>query len=200
GQEVAEVIHEVEVLERATGFVRWLPASECGFGYRESRFKRAGEHVVLAVRLRLRRDGVPTVRYPELARVLGDGASLRDVRSAVRALRAAKGMLIDDGFVPSAGSFFMNPVLTSEAASALPEVPKFAVDGGVKLSAAWLIEHAGFAKGTRRGNVGISSRHSLALVNHGATTTELLAFAGEVQQAVLAKFGVQLHVEPVRWS
>jgi UDP-N-acetylmuramate dehydrogenase len=198
GQEVADVIHEVEVLDRASGAIRWLPAAECAFAYRDSRFKRSDD-VVLAVRFRLRRDGVPTVRYPELARIVGEGATLDEVRAAVRALRTSKGMLIDDTFVPSAGSFFMNPVLSSEQAAVLPEMPKFEVDGGVKLSAAWLIERAGFAKGTRRGAVGISEKHSLALVNHGGTAAELLALAGEIQRGVLEAFGVQLSLEPVRW-
>jgi UDP-N-acetylmuramate dehydrogenase len=204
GQEVAEVIEAVEVLEPASGAVRWLAASECGFGYRDSRFKRTRDFVVLAVRLRLRRDGVPTVRYPELARSVGARASLADVQGAVRALRSGKGMLIEPGFVPSAGSFFTNPVLSREAAAVViaraPEMPQFAAGERVKLSAAWLIERAGFAKGTRRGAVGISGQHSLALVNRGgATTAALLGFAGEIQAGVLEAFGVGLELEPVCW-
>lgn len=204
GQEVAQVIDAVEVLERESGAIRWLPAAECAFGYRDSRFKRApSEFIVLAVRLRLQRDGVPTVRYPELARLVGDDADLREVQRAVRKLRAAKGMLIDDGFVPSAGSFFMNPVLSREEAERVsaraPQMPQFAQDDHCKLSAAWLIERAGFHKGYRRGGVGISERHSLALVNHGGTSAELLALAAEVQQRVLDVFGVRLEIEPVRW-
>jgi UDP-N-acetylmuramate dehydrogenase len=199
GQEVADVIEEVEVLDRETGAVSWVPASECRFAYRDSRFKRSRE-VVLAVRFRLRRDGVPTLRYPELARVVGEGAKLAEVAAAVRALRASKGMLIDDTFVPSAGSFFVNPVLNSEqAAIVTPEMPQFPLDGGVKLSAAWLIEHAGFSRGTRRGGVGISDKHSLALVNYGGTAKELLALASEIQSGVLERFGVALQVEPIRW-
>jgi UDP-N-acetylmuramate dehydrogenase len=201
GQEIADVIEEVEVLERATGAVRWLGAHECGFGYRDSRFKRSDD-VVLAVRLRLRRDGVPTLRYPELARAVGEQASLCDVQRAVRSLRASKGMLIEEGFVPSAGSFFTNPVLPREQADRVlvREMPQFPAGDAVKLSAAWLIEHAGFRKGTRRGNVGISEKHSLALVNHGqATAKELLAFAEEIQRGVMSEFGVQLTLEPVRW-
>jgi UDP-N-acetylmuramate dehydrogenase len=204
GQEVADVIDEVEVLELASGVVRWIAAADCEFGYRDSRFKRASDFVVLAVRLRLRRDGVPTVRYPELARALGAQASLRDVHSAVRSLRASKGMLIEEGFVPSAGSFFTNPTLPREQAERVlaraPEMPSFELGVRVKLSAAWLIEHAGFAKGTRRGNVGTSGKHSLALVNHGGSTAQLLAFASEIQAAVHTAFGVQLEIEPVRWA
>ncbi|MET0284111.1 MAG: UDP-N-acetylmuramate dehydrogenase, partial [Polyangiales bacterium] len=200
GQEVAEVIDEVEVLERATGAVRWMRADECGFAYRDSRFKRSRDFVVLAVRLRLRRDGVPTLRYPELVRAVGDQASLHEVRSAVRALRASKGMLLEEGFVPSAGSFFTNPVLPRDQAERLPEMPRFDAGDAVKLSAAWLIEHAGFAKGTRRGDVGISDKHSLALVNHGGTSAQLLAFAQEIQAAVSATFGVRLEREPGGWA
>ncbi len=201
GQEVAEVIDEVEVLERASGAVRWLPARACGFGYRNSRFKGQSDFVVLAVRLRLRRDGVPTLRYPEVQRAVGEKASLREVAQAVRSLRASKGMLIDESFVPSAGSFFTNPIVSHEQAAQVVGAPQFPSERGVKLSAAWLIEHAGFAKGTRRGNVGISPKHSLALVNlGGGTTKELLAFADEIQRGVFAEFNVRLEPEPVRWT
>jgi UDP-N-acetylmuramate dehydrogenase len=203
GQEVAQVIDAVEVLERASGAIEWLPADACGFAYRDSRFKREPErYLVLAVRLRLRRDGVPSLRYPELAEAVAENASLREVRAAVRALRASKGMLIDDGFVPSAGSFFTNPIVTREQADALAmDMPRFPLDDGrVKLSAGWLIEHAGVSKGLRKGAVGVSARHALALVHHGGgTTAELLALAGEVQRRVRDIFDVQLEIEPVRW-
>jgi UDP-N-acetylmuramate dehydrogenase len=204
GQEVSEVIDAVEVLERATGVIRWLTPEQCEFGYRASRFKRTSELIVLAVRLKLRRDGVPTIRYPELKRALSGAADLREVQRCVRALRASKGMLIDQSFVPSAGSFFMNPVLSpAEAESVVaraPEMPQFAAKEGVKLSAAWLIERAGIGKGTRRGNVGVSDKHSLALVNYGGTTSELLTLADEIRARVQATFGVRLQIEPVRWA
>ena len=107
----------------------------------------------------------------------------------------------------SVGSFFVNPVLPTGAfdelvrrwrdAGEVDPIPTFPADGRVKVPAAWLIEHAGFAKGYRQGGVGISTRHALALVNHGGTTTELLALAQSIDRAVYERFGVRLEREPV---
>ncbi|MDB4985362.1 MAG: UDP-N-acetylenolpyruvoylglucosamine reductase [Myxococcaceae bacterium] len=219
GQEVSDVIDAVEVLERATGSTRWLTAAECAFGYRDSHFKRESDrYVVLAVRLVLRANGAPTLRYGELSRALSlerGAPTLREVQREVRALRANKGMLIGAGFEASAGSFFTNPIVSAEQAARVlsralacaavataDELPRFEVaDGSVKLAAGWLIEHAGIAKGTRSGAVGVSSRHALALVHHGGgSTSELLALATQIQQQVDAAFGVALQIEPVRWG
>lgn len=216
GQEVSEVIDAVEVLERASGAVSWLRADECAFGYRDSRFKREPERfVVLAVRFRLRTDGMPNVRYAELARAIdASPPSLREVQQTVRALRASKGMLVDESFVPSAGSFFMNPIVSVDELELVidralarglirtrEELPRFpAAEQRVKLAAGWLIERAGIQRGLRRGGVGVSSRHALALVHHGGgTTRELLALARELQDQVHLRFGVSLHPEPVHW-
>ena len=145
------------------------------------------------------------IKYAELAKALGvaEGwsAPLANVRDTVIALRRAKGMVVDpsDPDSRSAGSFFMNPIVPAEVAATLADAPKWPQpDGRVKLSAGWLIERAGFKKGTVRGNVGISSKHALALVNRGgASARELLAFAHEIQEAVRTKLGVELHMEPV---
>ena len=142
------------------------------------------------------------VGYAELARRLdveiGDRAPLRDVRETVIALRRGKGMVLDpaDPDSRSAGSFFTNPIVPGDRA--VEGCPSWPADGGrVKLSAAWLVEHAGFGKGTREGNVGTSSRHSLALTTEpGATATELLAFADRVVATVQETFGVTLEREP----
>jgi UDP-N-acetylmuramate dehydrogenase len=213
GQEIAEVVTAVRVLDRLTGRTGWLAPTECRFGYRTSVFKRADRWVVLAVELRLRRSprSAP-VRYAELAGALGvpmgGHAPLPVVREAVLALRAGKGMVLDpaDPDTRSVGSFFTNPVLdppamaaVRERAAGLGEPPVWpGGDGLVKVSAAWLIERAGFAKGYGRDGVAISSKHTLALTNRGGgTTAALLALAGEIREGVRARFGVTLHPEPV---
>jgi UDP-N-acetylmuramate dehydrogenase len=211
GQEIADVVERVRVLERATGTTRWLARDACGFGYRTSVFKRAPhEHIVLEVEYALRRGPPAAPRYAELARALASTAppSLAEIRANVLALRRGKSMVIDphDDNRRSVGSFFTNPIVSIEQAAdvearapagvAVPQWPQ--PDGRIKLAAAWLIEHSGTARGQRRGAVGISSRHTLALVHHGGgTTRELLALAREVGDRVLERWGVALALEPV---
>ena len=207
GQEVADTIIRVHAFDReAQEFVAFAPAA-CEFAYRTSAFKGKDRYVITEVEFRLPRqiDSMP-IKYAELAKALavGEGAtaSLASVRDTVIALRRKKGMVVDatDPDSRSAGSFFMNPIVSVEVAATLPaEAPKWAQpDGRVKLSAGWLIEHAGFTKGTVRGNVGISSKHALALVNRGgASAQELLALAHEIQDGVRAKHGIDLVPEPV---
>jgi len=204
GQEVAQTITAVAVYDRAEKRSRVLSPAECGFAYRDSRLKREpGRFVVLDVTFAL----VPgelsrPVGYAELARRLGveigAAAPLGEVREAVLELRRGKGMVLDpsDPDSRSAGSFFTNPVVPVErAVEGCPSWP--AGDGQVKLSAAWLVQSAGFGRGTRQGRVGTSSRHSLALTTEpGATAAELLAFAGRVVAEVEQQFGVTLVPEP----
>jgi UDP-N-acetylmuramate dehydrogenase len=218
GQEVAETIASVRVLDRRSGEVAELEPAACGFGYRTSAFKRdPGRYVVLAVDLVLARGTASApVRYGELARALGIGlgetAPAGAVREAVLALRRGKGMVIDPGDPDSvsAGSFFTNPILDPDGFAALvrragerpPAWPE--PDGRVKTSAAWLVERAGFHRGYGDGRAGISSKHTLALVNRGgATTAELVALAREIAAGVEESFGVALVPEPVfvglRW-
>jgi UDP-N-acetylmuramate dehydrogenase len=204
GQEVAQTITAVEVWDRVEKDRRTLTPAECGFGYRDSRLKREpGRFVVLTVTFALHPGDLSApVGYAELARTLGvelgERAPLADVRAAVLQLRRGKGMVLDpaDPDSRSAGSFFTNPVVPAErAVEGCPAWP--AGDGLVKLSAAWLVQHAGFGRGTRDGHVGTSSRHSLALTTEdGATATELLAFADRVVAAVERRFGVRLEREP----
>lgn len=212
GQEVAETITAVEVLDRHTGQVRIMAPHECGFGYRTSVFKGSSRWVVLSVEFRLRRsaDSAP-VRYAELARALavepGARAPLPVVREAVLSLRAGKGMVLDpaDPDTYSAGSFFTNPVLDPAThqeliarAAGLGPVPSWPAQGRVKVSAAWLIERAGFGKGYQGVGVAVSSKHTLALTNRGAGTTRaLLDLAREIRAGVRDRFGVLLHPEPV---
>jgi UDP-N-acetylmuramate dehydrogenase len=211
GQEVSDTLVSVSVMDRMSGQLREVPAADCGLGYRTSVFRGQGRYVVLEATFRLRdRGGMSEpIRYVELARALevevSERAGLRDVRQAVLALRRAKGMLIDpaDPDSRSAGSFFTNPVLTAaEYADACVqaglELPSYEAGEGRKVPAAWLIEQAGFGKGWGDGRVGISSRHTLALVNRGGgTTAELLALARVIRAGVHDRFGVMLHPEPV---
>jgi UDP-N-acetylmuramate dehydrogenase len=203
GQEIASAIRRVRVLDRQCLDTHELDAGACGFGYRDSIFKREPERfAILSVTLALAKNGPPLVRYAELDAALAGRPGLAHVREAVLALRRKKSMVLDeaDPNRRSAGSFFTNPVVTAAAAGGLPEdMPRFPLpDGRVKLAAGWLIEHAGLAKGFRMGPVGISSRHALALVHHGGgTTKDLLRLALHVHQTVLDRFGVSLIPEPV---
>jgi UDP-N-acetylmuramate dehydrogenase len=204
GQEVAQTITAVRVWDRAEKSERTLTPEDCVFGYRDSRLKREpGRFVVLDVTFALRPGKLSRpVGYAELARRLGvevgESAPLADVRAAVMELRRGKGMVLDpdDPDSRSAGSFFTNPIVPADrAVDGCPSWP--AGDGHVKLSAAWLVQSAGFGRGTREGRVGTSSRHSLALTTEpGATTAELLAFADRVVTAVREQFGVTLVPEP----
>jgi UDP-N-acetylmuramate dehydrogenase len=204
GQEVAQTVTAVRVYDRAEKSERILTPEQCGFAYRDSRLKREpGRFVVLEVDFALHPGSRSRpVGYAELARTLGveigESAPLADVREAVLELRRGKGMVWDpsDPDSRSAGSFFTNPIVAREqAVEGCPSWP--AGDGSVKLSAAWLVQHAGFGRGTRQGNVGTSSRHSLALTTEpGATAAELMAFAGRVIEAVRDQFGVTLVPEP----
>ena len=220
GQEIAETLVSVRCLERAGLTEVVFPRDQCEFAYRSSRFKsRDHDHyIVLDITLRLYRDRLPQLRYAELAQAvrhhgelerLAPADAVSVVRNTVLELRRRKSMVLDptDPNGRSVGSFFMNPVLSADAFDRLVHrwgaagegdgIPMFPADGRVKVPAAWLIEHAGFGRGYRRGGVGISTRHALALVNHGGTTAELLALAEAIERAVYERFGVRLEREPV---
>ncbi len=219
GQEVANVIERVRVFDLdALAFVE-LAAAECGFAYRRSRFNTTdrGRFLVTRVDYRLTPGGAPALRYPELHRAIqavhrdGSKPTLTEVAEEVRRIRRSKGMLIieDDPDCHSAGSFFKNPIISESlfqkiAARSAAAPPRFPAgsgpesDGLVKIPAAWLIEQAGFHKGCVLGAAGISSRHTLALVNRGgASAAEILALAEQIANAVEARFGLQLEMEPV---
>ena len=216
GAQVSDLIETVHVWDRSSRTVRELSNAECGFGYRTSVFKSARrqdgspEQVVLTVTFRLSRSpSSAPVRYPELATALdcslGETADLLSVRTAVMSLRATKGMLLDDADHDtwSVGSFFINPVVPKAVADALPDTaPRWPVANSelVKLSAAWLVEHAGFPKGFALpgSSAAVSTKHSLALTNRGqATATEIVALARTIRDAVASTYSVQLQAEPV---
>jgi UDP-N-acetylmuramate dehydrogenase len=210
GQEVASVIDRVRAFDLRERVFIEFSAAECEFTYRRSRFNSTdkGRYIVTRVDFRLRRGGAPTLKYADLQRVFRGNAepTLVEVAAAVRSIRQSKGMLLVEGDADcrSAGSFFKNPVVPLQAVQAIAaiaskEPPTYDASPGYrKIPAAWLIEQAGFQKGYARGAAGISSRHTLALVNRGgATATDILALAEEIRTAVAAKFGVQLEMEPV---
>ena len=215
GQEVASVIHRVrafDLVERA--FIEFT-AADCAFAYRRSRFNSTdrGRFIVTRVDYRLTPGGAPKLQYAELQRVFeagqpnADQPTLAEVAAAVRSIRRSKGMLLVEGDPDcrSAGSFFKNPIVSEDlfqriaARTAPRQPPGFpAGDGQLKLSAAWLIEQAGFARGYALGNAGLSSRHTLALINHGgAGAAEIVALATQIRDRVAARFAVQLEMEPI---
>jgi UDP-N-acetylmuramate dehydrogenase len=221
GEEVGETIRSVSAIDRQSLQTVEFSAQECSFGYRSSRFKLedANRYVITSVTFGLQRNAPAVIRYPELQHAIdanGGIATLRPGRPALSAIRAAvltlrkkKSMVLDpaDPNSRSVGSFFMNPVLSPEEFGRLERtwtqtgsvqaIPTFPASNGIKVPAAWLVEHAGFPRGFRQGGVGISSNHSLALVNYGGTTSELLALAEEIQRTVRDRFGVALEREPV---
>jgi UDP-N-acetylmuramate dehydrogenase len=219
GQEVSSTITEVVAYDREAAETVTLPAADCHFSYRHSRFKQDPDrYVVLRVRFELEdADGLSApLKYPETARALGveagDRVPAAKARETVLKLRAGKGMVLDpaDHDTWSAGSFFTNPILTAQQYEAFltsararlgadvvpPAYP--AGEGLTKTSAAWLIDKAGFTKGYGDGPARISTKHTLALTNRGgATTADLLALAREVVAGVRDAFGVTLVNEPV---
>jgi len=214
GQEVSETIESVRALDLRDGKMRELCAEACGFGYRTSIFNTTerGRFIILKVTYALTPGGEPRVAYADLKRHF-EGRETRpnlaEVREAVRHIRARKGMLIvpGDADSQSAGSFFKNPILSEaqheqlrKRASArglqLPSYP--ALETRKKVSAAWLVEKSGFARGYGFGRVGISRRHALAIVNcGGATAGEVIALKEQIQHRVEEIWGVRLEPEPV---
>jgi UDP-N-acetylmuramate dehydrogenase len=217
GQDVSETVVMVDVYDRATKSMTVLDNADCAFTYRHSAFKDAavdgaGRYIVTRVHFQLTDAGglSAPVRYKDLAAALGleigGRAPLKAVREAVLEQRRRRGMVLDpaDHDTWSAGSFFTNPLLGAEEFAALEgrcetPPPRWSEpDGRIKTSAAWLIEHAGFARGHGSGSATLSTKHTLALTNRGsATTADLLRLAAEVRDAVAARFGVTLVPEPI---
>lgn len=202
GCEAADTIRRVEMFCVENGSMLTLDAAHCGFGYRESVFKHTlkGRVIITAVEFELSRTPRPQLAYGDVEREVEarGGASLRNIREAICAIRRSK--LPDPAVLGNAGSFFKNPVVEASVAAALleryPAMPHYpAPDGRVKLAAGWLIDQAGL-KGWREGNVGVHERQALVLVNYGgATGGEVIAFARRVQQRVLDRFGIAIDTE-----
>lgn len=235
GAEIADVLTRVQLLDRSTGAVEWVPASALDLAYRYSNLKFTSRGVVLAVEFQLRTDGLSApLRFGQLAGEPGQRRDPADVREEVLGLRRSKGMVHDpeDHDTWSAGSFFTNPVVPETLADEITQViaaelgadeaagmPRFPVAAGsmategadtgdsdgaaealVKLSAAWLIDRAGFAKGYPGADAParLSTKHTLALTNRGAArAADVVKLARDVRAGVQEKFGVQLEPEPL---
>lgn len=214
GQEVRETITEVCALHTGSLENVALSNAECHFAYRSSRFNTAdrGEYVITRVSFCLVHDGKPKIAYADLQQQFAERASeptLAETREAVLEIRRRKAMVIvaGDEDARSAGSFFKNPVISERQFLDLSEqlsrrglqIPSYpTAEQQRKIPAAWLVEQAGFHKGYRRGPVGISRRHALALVNRGgATAAEIVTLKNEIQARVHAEFGIELQPEPV---
>jgi UDP-N-acetylmuramate dehydrogenase len=215
GQEVSTSILWVRVLDLETLKFVSLTAEHCGFAYRRSIFNTThrNRYIVISVTFRFDLDATPSLRYADLKEYFSNRASAPkpiEIYHAVRNIRQGKGMLIVEGEADcrSAGSFFKNPVVPTAvwqniaATLALPadKIPHWAAgEDLVKLPAAWLLEHAGFVKGFHLGEAGISSRHTLALINRGhATFADISALRDTIQREVVRRFGIQLEQEPVQ--
>jgi UDP-N-acetylmuramate dehydrogenase len=213
GQEVSETIVSVRALDLDTMQFVDLANAECGFAYRRSIFNTThrGRYIVTAVTFRFDPTRKPHLTYADLTRHFGASQPTPlEVYFAVRDIRHSKGMLLVDGEPDcrSAGSFFKNPVVDpgvlDRIASTLDlpkdKIPRWPAENNqIKLPAAWLLERAGFVKGYAKGAAGISSRHTLALINRGnASAAELIALRDSIQQKVDSLFGIRLEQEPVQ--
>lgn len=228
GAETSDVLTQVYLYERATRTAKWVPAEELELSYRYSNLKFTGRGVVLAIELQLTTDGLSKpLRFGQLTQNPGERRPVAEVREDVLKLRRGKGMVLDpeDHDTWSAGSFFTNPVVEPQLADSIQEtvrasrgdedadrMPRHAVggtttsgeggEGKEKLSAAWLIERAGFAKGYPGEESGaratLSTKHTLALTNRGeATADDIVALAREIRAGVQEAFGVTLEPEPI---
>lgn len=214
GQDVSQAVREVRVLDLQSMQVKTLSNAGCGFAYRSSIFNTTerGTYIILRVSFVLQQSGKPALRYADLQQFFASRSTeptLAEVRDAVREIRRRKAMLIVPGDEDShsVGSFFKNPVvsydvfaqLSARLLSAGLELPSYpANDGFRKLPAAWMVEHAGFAKGYIQGHAGISQKHALAIINRGgATAAEIIALRDEIQARVMERFDIALEPEPV---
>lgn len=237
GQETSNILIAVDAIDRTTMQSVRIDASDCEFAYRDSRFKGRDRDrfIIVRVTYRLKQTARPRIRYPEVQRQIEAAGVDLDrlsagrqactaVRDVVLALRRSKGMVVDptDANTRSAGSFFLNPVLTAEqyntalnrwrsTAGATAEIPSYPVSGGAdgeasqgadsprhKVAAAWLVEQAGYARGTAIDGAAVSEHHALALVSRSGRQEDLLCLARGIQEAVEKTFGVRLSREPVR--
>lgn len=214
GQEVADTITTVRAFDLETSAFVSLSHAQCSFAYRSSLFNTThrNRYIVTQVTFRFDSTATPKLAYADLQRHFAERAAPTpmEIYHAVREIRHRKGMLIVEGEADcrSAGSFFKNPIVPASTLASIAtnlnlpaeNIPHWpAADGNVKLPAAWLLEQAGFYKGFQQGNAGISSRHTLALINRGhATAADIVQLRDAIQHQVKARFNIQLEQEPVQ--
>ncbi|NNF00837.1 MAG: UDP-N-acetylmuramate dehydrogenase [Pyrinomonadaceae bacterium] len=212
GQEVSETLVSVKVFDRHQNKTKTLSKAECGFGYRKSIFNTTekNRYIVLEVDYSLKKNGAPKIVYSDLkSKFEGRVPSLRETREVVCTIRASKGMLVRQGGLDaqSAGSFFKNPIVRKSKLAELETIllgegvkgiPNYFVEPDlVKIPAAWLIEQAGFYKGFKKGNAGLSTKHTLAITNRGnATAKEIIDLKADIQNEIMDRFGIDLIPEP----
>lgn len=206
GQEIADVLVELDALDLATGMVETIPRPACGFGYRDSKFKGEwrGKYVIVSITLSLSKKAPEMPRYPGVEAYFKKAGiqnpSLRQIRDAIIEIRKKK--LPDPKDVASCGSFFKNPIVSAAKAEEIkqkyPDVVSFAQQGGVKLAAGWMLERLGL-KGRTFGRIGVYSHNALVLVNlGGATALELDEAVSAIQEQAREAFGVWLEPEVAR--
>lgn len=203
GVEVKDAIAFVDVYEVATGIVRRFGKDECGFGYRDSVFKREkGKYIVVSVTFEFSKRGVPLVSYADLAAYFGSAVpqAPKEVREAVLSIRAKK--IPDYMEHPNAGSFFKNPIVRKEIAetllSAYPDMRQYSAGECIKISAAWLIDHVGQWKDVVRDNVRVCDSQPLVITHDRATARAINAFADEIARDIKAKTEIMLEREVQR--
>lgn len=215
GVELSQFLHSVRGIKVDENLELELSASQCELGYRDSIFKNAlrDNFIVTEIVLHLHEKFSPVIDYPVLREQLSNAAGLESnldalqVEHAVRSIRQSK--LPDPAQWPNAGSFFKNPIISTQQFSTLkiahPEIPHFLLNddteqGSVKIPAAWLIDRCGW-KGRRVGAVGVHGQQALVLIHYGGgDANELLALAEQIQNDVRQQFQIALEMEPARYG
>lgn len=220
GQEIKDSLVSLKAIDRETLKEKIFSNEECEFGYRQSRFKNEDKdrYVITELLFGFMKEKVPEIKYQELQKFIDSNNKINSdeqlinklsvIRNSILELRTKKSMIIDnkDPNSRSCGSFFLNPVISREDLKKFysktgdiekDQIPVYSYGDTIKLSAAWLVEKAGFKKGYTYKGVGLSSNHSLALININGTSSDLIDLAAEIKSSVFEKFGIRLSIEPV---
>jgi UDP-N-acetylmuramate dehydrogenase len=213
GADISQVLLFVDTLEWATGEARRFSAEACALGYRDSYFKHEGKNKFFITRVALRLSKKPKycIDYGDVQQVLreqfNNEINLHTIAQSIMHIRQSK--LPDPNVLGNAGSFFKNPVVDIAFFTALqkthPNIPHYTVGDGIKIPAAWLIEHSGPEegvswKGYRRGTCGVHTKQALVLVNYGgAEGKALLQLSNDIIASVKKVYGIELEREVNIW-